>query len=250
MRDTLAPRPYLRRGVAHKELHSPPIARSEPFDRHRAAPGLGRGDQRALDLWLPRTSNVLRRLRLRAFSDSLQACGRSSSRYFTRSDFWSSRAPCCPWRSWRSATNWPSSVDRGARVFASRQPIESCGRGSRRHGAAGTRRSQPLRNAFPENDAPRYLRHDRDSVLADVATTIERMNIQEVRTTPRSPWQNAYVERVIGSLRRECLDHVVVVNAAGLHRLVTAYVTYYHFGSRSQIKTRPSRTRIGGAARI
>ena len=99
MRDTLAPRPYLRRGVAHKELHSPPIARSEPFDRHRAAPGLGRGDQRALDLWLPRTSNVLRRLRLRAFSDSLQACGRSSSRYFTRSDFWSSRAPCCPWRS-------------------------------------------------------------------------------------------------------------------------------------------------------
>ena len=149
-------------------------------------------------VWLPRTSNVLRRLRLRAFSDSLQACGRSSSRYFTRSDFWSSRAPCCPWRSWRSATNWPSSVDRGARVFASRQPIESCGRGSRRHGAAGTRRSQPLRNTFPENDAPRYLRHDRDSVLADVATTIERMNIQEVRTAPRSPWQNAYVERVIG----------------------------------------------------
>jgi len=98
----------------------------------------------------------------------------------------------------RSDTNWPSSVDRGARVFASRQPIESCGRGSRRHGAAGTRRSQPLRNAFPENDAPRYLRHDRDSVLADVATTIERMNIQEVRTAPRSPWQNAYVERVIG----------------------------------------------------
>jgi putative transposase len=53
------------------------------------------------------------------------------------------------------------------------------------------------------------------------------MNIQEVRTAPRSPWQNAYVERVIGSIRRECLDHVVVVNASGLHRLLTAYVTYY-----------------------
>ena len=125
-------------------------------------------------------------------------------------------------------TNWPSSVDRGARVFASRQPIESCGRGSRRHGAAGTRRSQPLRNTFPENDAPRYLRHDRDSVLADVATTIERMNIQEVRTAPRSPWQNAYVERVIGSIRRECVDHVIVMNAAGLHRLLTEYVAYYN----------------------
>ena len=88
--------------------------------------------------------------------------------------------------------------------------------------------AQQLRNAFSENDAPRYLLHDRDSVFADVATTIDRMNIQEVRTAPRSPWQNAYVERVIGSIRRECLDHVVVVNASGLHRLLTAYVTYYH----------------------
>jgi putative transposase len=88
--------------------------------------------------------------------------------------------------------------------------------------------AQQLRNAFPENNAPRYLLHDRDSVFADVATTIERMNIQEVRTARRSPWQNAYVERVIGSIRRECLDHVVVVNASGLHRLLTAYVTYYN----------------------
>ena len=50
------------------------------------------------------------------------------------------------------------------------------------------------------------------------------MNIQAVRTAPRSPWQNAYVERVIGSIRRECLDHVIVVNAAGLHRVLTGYV--------------------------
>ena len=48
-----------------------------------------------------------------------------------------------------------------------------------------------------------------------------------MRTAPRSPWQNAYVERVIGSIRRECLDHVIVVNAAGLHKVLSAYVAYY-----------------------
>ena len=53
------------------------------------------------------------------------------------------------------------------------------------------------------------------------------MNTQAVRTAPRSPWQNAYVERVIGSIRRECLDHVIVVNAAGLHRVLADYVVYY-----------------------
>ena len=87
--------------------------------------------------------------------------------------------------------------------------------------------AQQLRNAFPENEAPQYLLHDRDSVFAHVATTLERMNIQEVRTAPRSPWQNAYVERVIGSIRRECLDHVIVVNTEGLHRVLTDYIAYY-----------------------
>jgi putative transposase len=56
--------------------------------------------------------------------------------------------------------------------------------------------------------------------------TLEGMNIQDVRTAPRSPWQNDYVERVIGSIRRECLDHILVVNAAGLRRMLTAYVAY------------------------
>ena len=87
--------------------------------------------------------------------------------------------------------------------------------------------AQQLRNAFSEHEAPRYLLHDRDSVFADVATTIAGMNTQAVRTAPRSPWQNAYVERVIGSIRRECLDHVIVMNAAGLHRVLRAYVAYY-----------------------
>ena len=87
--------------------------------------------------------------------------------------------------------------------------------------------AQQLRNAFPGHEAPRYLLHDRDAVFADVATTITAMHIQAVRTAQRAPWQNAYVERVIGSIRRECLDHVLVWNAAGLHRALTAYITYY-----------------------
>jgi transposase InsO family protein len=52
------------------------------------------------------------------------------------------------------------------------------------------------------------------------------MNIQTVRTAPRSPWQNAYVERVVGSIRRECLDHVIVSNEAGLRRVLADYVVY------------------------
>ena len=87
--------------------------------------------------------------------------------------------------------------------------------------------AQQLRNALPESEAPRYLLHDRDTVFADVSTTIAAMNIQEVRTAPRSPWQNAYVERVIGSIRRECLDHVIAVSAAGLQRVLTEYSAYY-----------------------
>jgi len=87
--------------------------------------------------------------------------------------------------------------------------------------------AQQLRNAFPENASPRYLLHDRDSVFANVATTLGAMSTQAIRTAPRSPWQNAYVERVIGSIRRECLDHIIVMNAEGLHRVITDYVTYY-----------------------
>jgi len=87
--------------------------------------------------------------------------------------------------------------------------------------------AQQLRNAFPEDRAPRYLLHDHDSAFTAVATTVAGMNIQTVRTAPRSPWQNAYVERVIGSIRRVCLDHVIIVNEAGLRRVLTGYVAYY-----------------------
>jgi transposase InsO family protein len=84
-----------------------------------------------------------------------------------------------------------------------------------------------LRNAFPEDQAPRFLVHDRDGAFAEVATTVAGMHIEPVRTAPRSPWQNADVERLIGSIRRKCLDHVIVVNEASLRRVLASYVTYY-----------------------
>jgi putative transposase len=87
--------------------------------------------------------------------------------------------------------------------------------------------AQQLRNAFPEDHAPRYLLHDRDTVFTDVASTIGAMQIHEVVTAARSPWQNAYVERLIGSIRRECLDHVIVLSVAGLRRVLANYVEYY-----------------------
>jgi putative transposase len=87
--------------------------------------------------------------------------------------------------------------------------------------------AQQLRNAFPDDTAPAYLLHDRDGAFAAAATTLAGMNIQTVRTAPRSPWQNAYIERVIGSIRRECLDHVIVANERGLRRVLAGYVAYY-----------------------
>ena len=69
---------------------------------------------------------------------------------------------------------------------------------------------QQLRNAFPDDQAPRYLVHDRDSAFAEVATTVAGMHIKAVRTGLAVA--NAYDERLIGSIRRKCLDHVIVVN--------------------------------------
>lgn len=77
-----------------------------------------------------------------------------------------------------------------------------------------------LRNALPDDLAPRCLLHDRDGAFAAVANTVAAcLNLDAVRTAPRSPWQNAYAERVIGSIRRGCLDHVIVVSDASLRRV-------------------------------
>ena len=82
--------------------------------------------------------------------------------------------------------------------------------------------TQQLREAFPWNNTPRYLVRDRDSAFHAWATTTQAMDIHEVVTAARSPWQNAYVERLIGSIRRECLAHLIVWNARGLRRVLTA----------------------------
>jgi putative transposase len=87
--------------------------------------------------------------------------------------------------------------------------------------------AQQLREAFPWNQAPRYLVHDRDSAFHAWATTAPAIGIVEILTATRSPWQNAYRERLIGSIRRECLDHLIIANGRGLHRVLTAYIEYY-----------------------
>jgi putative transposase len=89
--------------------------------------------------------------------------------------------------------------------------------------------AQQLREAFPWDTAPRYLLRDRDRIFGDAfSKQLQDMAIQEVLSAPRSPWQRAYVERVIGTIRRECLDHVIVFNEASLYRHVKSFVTYYH----------------------
>jgi len=88
--------------------------------------------------------------------------------------------------------------------------------------------SRQVTEAFPWDTAPRYLLRDCDaSYGSDFRGRVEAMGITEVITAPRSPWQNAYVERVIGSIRRECLDHIVIFNERHLRRVLSSYVDYY-----------------------
>jgi putative transposase len=89
--------------------------------------------------------------------------------------------------------------------------------------------AQQIVEAFPFDTAPKYLLRDRDGVYGKVfRNQVAAMNIQEVLSAPRSPWQNAYAERIIGSIRRECLDHVLVFHERSLKRLLESYFDYYH----------------------
>ena len=88
---------------------------------------------------------------------------------------------------------------------------------------------QQLREAFPFDQLPSYLLRDRDAIFGnDFTEQVRNMGIEEVPSTPRSPWQRAYVERVIGSIRRECLDHMIVFDAGTLRRTLASYFDYYH----------------------
>ena len=89
--------------------------------------------------------------------------------------------------------------------------------------------AQQIRNAFPWDTAPRFLLRDRDGTYGhNFRACLEAMEIDEVLTAPQSPWQNPYVERLIGSMRRECVDHVIVLNERSLHRILRSYIDYYH----------------------
>jgi len=89
--------------------------------------------------------------------------------------------------------------------------------------------AQQLREAFPFDQVPRFLLRDRDGIFgSEFRRDVKAMGIQEVLSTPRSPWERAYVERVIGTIRRECLDHVIVFNQATLYRHVKSFLAYYH----------------------
>ena len=79
--------------------------------------------------------------------------------------------------------------------------------------------AQQLREAWPWASAPRFILRDRDTIYgSEFRRAAQAMGIEDVLTAPRSPWQNPFVERVIGSLRRECLDHVIVWNERSLRR--------------------------------
>jgi putative transposase len=86
-----------------------------------------------------------------------------------------------------------------------------------------------LREAFPWNTAPRFLLRDRDRIFGhEFVAQLKAMGIQQTLSAPCSPWQRAYVERVIGTIRRECLDHVIVFNETSLRRHLASFVDYYH----------------------
>src|ERR1017187_1204292 len=86
-----------------------------------------------------------------------------------------------------------------------------------------------LTEAFPWDEAPRYLIRDRDRIYGTVVTRrIRAMGIRDKPTAPASPWQNAFAERLIGSIRRECVDHFIVFGEAHLRRLLRTYARYYN----------------------
>jgi transposase InsO family protein len=89
--------------------------------------------------------------------------------------------------------------------------------------------AQQIVEAFPDNTAPRFLLRDRDGIYGTkFRDRVQHMGIEEILTAPRSPWQNGICERVIGSIRRDCLDHVIILDERHLLRILRQYVAYYN----------------------
>ena len=86
-----------------------------------------------------------------------------------------------------------------------------------------------LREAFPWDTAPRFLLRDRDSIFGhEFVQQLKAMGIKQVLSTPHAPRQRTYIERLIGTIRRECLDHVIVFNESSLRRHLVGFSDYYH----------------------
>jgi putative transposase len=89
--------------------------------------------------------------------------------------------------------------------------------------------AQQMIEAFPESGAPRYLLRDRDQIYGDFfRERVNGMDIRQILTAPQSPWQSPFVERLIGSVRRDCLDHVIVLGERHLLGILKSYFAYYH----------------------
>jgi transposase InsO family protein len=89
--------------------------------------------------------------------------------------------------------------------------------------------ARQMTEAFPWDDAPKYLIRDRDRIYGAVVTRrLRAMGIRDKPTAPASPWQNGFAERLIGSIRRECLDHIIVFGEAHLRRTLRSYACYYN----------------------
>ena len=110
-----------------------------------------------------------------------------------------------------------------------------------------------ITEAFPWDTAPEYLIRDNDGAYGGVfKRRLRAMGIRDRPTAPRSPWQNGYAERVIGSIRRECLDHLIVRNQAHLRRVLQGYTSYYN-ATRTHLglqKDSPNRRPIECRGRI
>ena len=89
--------------------------------------------------------------------------------------------------------------------------------------------AQQIVEAFPYVDPPRFLLRDRDHIHGPAFNQrVNALGIEQIKAAPWSPWQNPYVERLIGSIRRECLDHTIVLGERHLKRLLSDYFRYYH----------------------
>jgi hypothetical protein len=104
--------------------------------------------------------------------------------------------------------------------------------------------SHQITETFPRETAPRHQLRDRDASYGPVfRTRVRGMGVEEIVIAPRSPWQTPFVERLIGSIRRECLDHVIVFNECHLRRVLSSYFQYHPEARTRRTRIVPSHAR-------